>query len=119
MFALFPGLIDLFHIPTLILAWAFTLALTAGPLLLKFLNDEPVTRCAVLQAVASFITTGCWLAFGSAAINAYERGLVSLPMSILAVACMFAAGAGSSFLIERRCSDQQAGAQSLHESDKI
>ncbi|PDT91043.1 hypothetical protein CO669_06805 [Bradyrhizobium sp. Y36] len=114
-----PGLIDLFHIPTLILAWAFTLALTAGPLLLKFLNDEPVARCAVLQAAASFITTGCWLTFGSAAINAHEHGLISLPMSILAVACMFAAAAGSSFLIERRCSDQQAGARNLHESDKI
>ncbi|WP_246668811.1 hypothetical protein [Bradyrhizobium sp. UNPF46] len=117
--ALSPGLIDLFHIPTLIYAWAFTLALMAGPLLLKFLNEEPVTRCAVLQAAASFIMTGCWLTFGSAAINAYEHGLISLPMSILAVACMFAAAAGSSFLIERRCSDQQAGAQSLHESDKV
>lgn len=101
--ALSASLIDLFHIPTLILAWVFTLALTAGPVLLTFLNNEPVTRCAVLQAAASFIMTGGWLTFGSAAINAYEHGLISLPLSILAVACMFAGATGSTFLIERRC----------------
>ncbi|MGL9618466.1 hypothetical protein QRQ56_10725 [Bradyrhizobium sp. U531] len=42
--ALSASLIDLFHVPTLILAWVFTLALTAGPVLLTFLNNEPVTR---------------------------------------------------------------------------
>ncbi|MGL9618465.1 hypothetical protein QRQ56_10720 [Bradyrhizobium sp. U531] len=47
--------------------------------------------------------TGGWLTFGSVAINAYEHGLISLPVSILAVACMFAGATGSTFLIERRC----------------
>lgn len=56
--ALSPSVTDLLHIATLIFAWAFTLAMTAMPLLLKFLNCKPVARCAVLQAAASFIMTG-------------------------------------------------------------
>lgn len=107
MLSLSPSLTDLFHVPTLIYAWGFTLVITGGPLLLKFLNYRPVTRCAVLQAASSFVTTACWLTLGAAAINAHERGLISLSTSILTMACLLAGAAGSSFLIARWCPDEQ------------
>ncbi|KYG20539.1 hypothetical protein SE92_09880 [Bradyrhizobium sp. AT1] len=103
-----PSLTDLFHVPTLILGWVFALAVTCGPLLLKFLNYQPVRRCAVLQAVSSFVATGCWLTFGTAAISAHEHGLISLLSSVLVVACLLASAAASSFLIVRWCPDEQA-----------
>lgn len=102
------SLTDLFHVPTLIFGWVFALGLTCGPLLLKFLNYRPVTRCAVVQAVASFVVTGCWLTFGAAAISAHERGLISFLSSILVVACLLASAGASSFLIARWCPDKQA-----------
>ncbi|WBL81609.1 hypothetical protein I3J27_14745 [Bradyrhizobium xenonodulans] len=107
MLALSTSLVGLFHIPTLILAWIFTLAIAGGPLLWRFLNYTPVTRCAVVQAVSNFVATGCWLTFGSAAMNAHERGLISLFTSILAVAFLFAGAAGGSHLIARWCPDEQ------------
>lgn len=102
------SLTDLFHVPTLIYGWVFALAVTCGPLLLKFLNYQPVTRCAVVQAVSSFVVTLGWLTFGAAAISAQERGLISLLSSILVVACLLAGAAASSFLIARWCPDEQA-----------
>lgn len=108
MFAVPADLTSLFHVPTLILIWAFTLAFAGGPLLWKFLNYNPVTRCAVVQAVSNLVASGCWLTFGTAAINAFERGLISLRMSVLAVALLFAAVAGGSFLVARWCPDQQS-----------
>lgn len=98
---------SLFHVPTLILAWIFTLALVGGPLVLKFLNYRPVTRCAVVQAMSNVVVTGCWLALGMAAIAAHEHGLISTPTSILAMASLLAVAAGSSALIARWCSDEQ------------
>jgi hypothetical protein len=41
--------------------------------------------------VTKVIGSGCWLTFGTAVINARQRGLISLPTSILAVALLFAA----------------------------
>ena len=105
--ALSSSLTSLFHIPTLILIWVFTLALAGGPLLWRFLNYQPVTRCAFVQAVANAIGSGCWLTFGTAVMTAHQRGLISLPVSILAVAFMLAGAAGSSFLIERWCPEEQ------------
>lgn len=99
---------SLFDGPFLIVIWAFTLAFAGGPLLWRFLNYKPVTRCVVLQAASKALGTGCWLTFGTAAINAFERDLISLPVSILAVALLFAAVAGSSFLIVRWCPDDQS-----------
>ena len=81
--------------------WDLALALAGGPLLWKFLNYRPVTRRALLRAALNFIATGCWITFGVAAINAYERGLISLPTSIFAVAALFAVVAGGSHLMER------------------
>ena len=101
------SLTSLFDGPFLILIWIFTFAIAGGPLLLKFLNYRPVTRCAVLHAVAKVVTTGCWLTFGTAAMNAHERGLISVFTSILAVAFVFAAAAGGSLLIARWCPDEQ------------
>ena len=103
-----PSLTDLFHVPTLIYGWVLALGLTCGPLLLKFLNYRPVTRCAVLRAVSCFVVTGGWLTFGTAAISAHERSLISLPTSIVVVACLLAGAAASSFLIARRYPDEQA-----------
>ena len=100
-------LTSLFHIPTLILTWTFTLAIAGGPLLWRFLNYEPVTRCGFVQAVANFVATGCWLTFGSAAMTAHQRGLISLPVSILAMAFLLGGAAGSSFLIARWCPEDQ------------
>jgi hypothetical protein len=100
-------LTSLFHIPTLILIWVFTLAFAGGPLLWRFLNYQPVTRCAFVQAVANAIGSGCWMTFGTAAMTAHERGLISLPAGVLAVAFMLAGAAGSSFLIARLCPEEQ------------
>ena len=82
-------------------AWGFALALAGGPLLWRFLNYRPVTRRALVHAAWKFVATGCWMTFGTGAINAYERGLISLPMSIFAVAVLFAVVAGGSHLMER------------------
>jgi hypothetical protein len=41
------------------------------------------------------------MTFGNSAINAYERGLISLPMSIFAVVVLFAVVAGGSHVMER------------------
>jgi hypothetical protein len=82
-------------------AWGLALALAGGPLLWRFLNYRPVTRRACLRAALNFIATGCWITFGVGAINAYERGLISLPMSIFAVAALFAIVAGGSHLMAR------------------
>lgn len=101
------SLTSLFDIPFLIAIWALTPVVVGGPLLLRFLNYKPVTRCAVVQTVAKVLGTGCWLTFGTAAINASERGMISLPVSILTMALLITAAAGSSFLIERWCPDQQ------------
>ncbi|MGY8709367.1 hypothetical protein RAD16_26790 [Bradyrhizobium sp. 18BD] len=98
---------DLFDMPLLTLIWVFMLAFAGGPLLWKFLNYRPVTRCAVVQAAANFVGSGCWLTFGTAAMTAHQRGLISLPTSILLVASVLACAAGSSFLIERWCPDEQ------------
>ena len=101
------GLTSLFHIPTLILIWIATLATAGGPLLWRFLNYRPVTRCAFVQAVSNFVATGCWLTFGTAVMSAFEHGLISVFTSILAVAFLFAGVAGGSFLITRWCPDEQ------------
>jgi len=100
-------LTSLFHIPTLIVAWTFMLAIAGGPLLWRFLKYEPVTWCAAVQPVTNFVATGCWLTFGTAAITAHQRGLISLPASILVVALLFACGVGSSYLIARWCPEEQ------------
>ncbi|OKO91397.1 hypothetical protein AC629_02645 [Bradyrhizobium sp. NAS80.1] len=100
------GLTSLFDVPMLALAWVFALAFAGGPLLLRFLNYRPVTRCAVLRGVSNVVATGGWLTFGTAALNAHERGLISMSTTILAVASLFAAVAGGSFLIGRWCPDE-------------
>ena len=103
-----PSPADLFHVPTLICAWVLALGFTGGPLLLKFLNYKPVTRGAILRAVSSFVVTGGYLTIGTAAISAHDRGLISWPTSIVLMACLLAAAAGSSFLIERWYPDERA-----------
>ncbi|UPK30008.1 hypothetical protein IVB26_17095 [Bradyrhizobium sp. 195] len=103
-----PGLTDLFHVPTLICGWILALGVTCGPLLLEFLNYRPVTRCAVLRAVSSFVVTGGYLTIGTAAISAQESGLISSSTSILVMACLLAGAAASSFLIARWYPDEQA-----------
>jgi hypothetical protein len=102
------GLTSLFHLPTLILAWISAFAFAGGPLLWKFLNYRPVTRCAVVQAVSNAIATGCWLTLGIATIAANERGLISTPTSVVAMALLLAVAAGSSTLIARWCPDEQS-----------
>ncbi|HEV2157661.1 hypothetical protein [Bradyrhizobium sp.] len=47
------------------------------------------------------------MTFGTAAMTAHERGLISLPAGVLAVAFMLAGAAGSSFLIARLCPEEQ------------
>jgi len=101
------SLTSLFDIPFVIAIWASTPVVVGGPLILRFLNYKPVTRCAVVQTITNVLGTGCCLTFGTAAISAFERGLITLPVSILAVALLFAVTAGSSFLIERWCPDEQ------------
>lgn len=92
----------------LILVWGFALVIAGGPLLWRFLNHRQVTRCAVVQVVSNVVATGGWLTFGTAAMNAHERGLISMSTTILAVASLFAAVAGGSFLIGRWCPDEQS-----------
>jgi hypothetical protein len=92
---------SLFATPIVAAAWGVALALAGGPLLWRFLNYRPVTRRARLHAAWNFVATGCWIMFGIGAINAYERGLISLPMSIFAVAVLFAVVAGGSHLMQR------------------
>ncbi|WP_375309679.1 hypothetical protein WHZ77_20955 [Bradyrhizobium sp. A5] len=99
---------SLFHVPTLILAWIATLAIAGGPLLWRFLNYRPVTRCEILQAVANVVATGSWLTLGLAAINAHERGLISVFTSVLVMAFLFAGAAGASSLSARWCPDKRS-----------
>jgi hypothetical protein len=99
--ALSFGWTNLFATPMMAAAWGAALALAGGPLLWRLLNYQPVTRRALLRAAWTFVATGCWITFGTGAINAYEHGLISLPMSIFAVAVLFAVVAGGSRLIER------------------
>ncbi|MBR1131948.1 hypothetical protein [Bradyrhizobium iriomotense] len=98
----------------LIVVWAFALAFGGGPLLLRFLNYQPVTRCAVVQAVSNVVATGCWMTFGTAAISAFERGLIALSTSILVVAGLFAVVTGGTFLIARWCPDEQQDNRTGH-----
>ena len=79
--ALSFGWTDLFATPMLAAAWGFALTIAGGPLLWSFLNYRPVTRRALLLAAWKFIATGCWITVGTGTINAYERGLISLPVS--------------------------------------
>ncbi|MBW7967799.1 hypothetical protein [Bradyrhizobium sp. BR 10289] len=101
------SLTSLFDAPFVIAIWTLTPFVVGGPLLLRFLNYKPVTRCAVVQTLTKVLGTGCWLTFGTVAIKAFEHGLISLPISNLAVALLFTVTAGSSFLIERWCPDEQ------------
>ncbi|WP_157195714.1 hypothetical protein [Bradyrhizobium sp. YR681] len=99
---------SLLHVPTLVIAWIFTLVFAGGPLLWKFLNYRPVTRCALVQAVLNVVATGSWLTLGMAVIAAQEHGLISTPTSVLAMALLLAVAAGSSTLIARWCPDEQS-----------
>ncbi len=101
------GWTSLFDPSILAAIWALALAIGGGPLLWRFLNYRPVTRNAVLNAAWNFVATGCWFTFGNGAINAHERGMISLPMSILAVALLFVVAAGGSLLMQRWCPDTQ------------
>ncbi len=99
---------SLFDGPFLILVWALTLAFTGAPLLWRFLNYKPVSRCAVVQAMSNLVASGCSFTFGSAAMTAHARGLIALPTAIIAVALLLATVAGGSFLIARWCPDEQS-----------
>jgi hypothetical protein len=99
--ALSFGWTSLFVTPMMAATWGVALALAGGPLLWRFLSYRPVTRRALLHAAWNFVATGCWMTFGNGAINAYERGLISLPVSIFAEAVLFAVVACGSLLMER------------------
>jgi hypothetical protein len=99
--ALSFGWTSLFATPMAAAMWGVAFAFAGGPLLWRFLSYRPVTRRALLHAAWNFFATGCWMTFGNGAINAYERGLISLPMGIFAVAVLFAVVAGGSHLMER------------------
>jgi hypothetical protein len=107
VFSLSSGWTSLFDPSILAAIWALALAIGGGPLLWRFLNYRPLTRNAVLHAAWNFVATGCWFTFGNAAINAHERGMTSLPMSILAVALLLVVVAGGSLLMQRWCPDRQ------------
>jgi len=79
--------------------WGIALALAGGRLLLRLLNYQPVTRRAFLHATWNFVAIGCWGTFCSGPWGAYERGLISPPMSIFAVIALFALLTGISVLI--------------------
>jgi len=96
------GWISLFDVPMLAALWATMLAIAGGPLLWRFLAYRPVTWSAVLEAAWHLVAVGCWFTFGNGAINAYKRGLISLPTSVLAVALLFAGLAGGSLVLARR-----------------
>ena len=93
--------------PTLILVWIATLAIAGGPLVWR-LNYRPVTRCEILQGVANLVATGSWLTLGIAAVNAHERGLISVLTSIFAMAFLLAGAGCSSLLIARLCPAEQS-----------
>jgi len=98
---------DLFATPIVAVAWCGVFVLAGGQLLLRFLNYRPVTRRAVLHAAWNFVAGGCWITFGTAAISAQERGLISLPASILAVAALMAVAAGGTHLMMRWYPDDE------------
>lgn len=92
---------SLIDLQLLVLVWASVLAMEGGPLLWRFLNYQPVTRCAVLLAVSNAVGSGCGMMFCFAVINARERGLISLFTTVLALAILFGSLIGRSFLIAR------------------
>jgi len=101
-------LTSLFPVPTLILVWIATLAIAGGPLLWTSLNYRPVRRREILQGMANLVATGSWLTLGIAAVNAHERGLISVLTSIFAMAFLLAGAGGSSLLIARLCPAEQS-----------
>ena len=83
------------------------LLLAGGPLLWAYVRHRPVTHGAVVQAVWLFVGGSCWLIVGNGAIAARERGLISLPVTIIVVALLFAFVAGVGHLLKRRYPDSK------------
>jgi hypothetical protein len=85
-----------------LVAYAVPLALWGIPLLWRYLNSKPVTRSQIGHATWTIFISGCWILFGNTAFEAYERGMISLPTTIMSEAVLFAIVAGSFHLAERR-----------------
>jgi hypothetical protein len=99
--ALAFGSTSLFPAAMMVAVWGGALAIAGGPLLWRFLSYRPVTRRAFLHGAWNFVAIGCWITFGNGVINAYERGFTPLPLSIFAVAVLFAGLVGGSYLMGR------------------
>jgi len=94
--------LELITLPKVLVAYAVPLALWGIPLLWRYLNHKPVMPSQVGLATWTIFIGGCWILFGNMAFDAYERGRISLPSTIMSEAVLFAIVAGSFHLAERR-----------------
>jgi len=93
--------LELITLPKVLVSYAIPLALWGIPLLWRYLNNKPVTRSQIGLATWTFFICGCWIFFGNTAFDAYERGMISLPTTIMSEAVLFAIVAGSFHLADR------------------
>jgi hypothetical protein len=92
---------DLFPWLDLVQVLLIAVALFGGPLLWARVRHRPITKAAVLEAAGMVIAIVVFFALGTAATNAYERGLISHVASIAIVALVTVAFVGVSIVLQR------------------
>src|SRR5689334_18105432 len=86
-----------------VIAYAIPTAIMGILLSRQYLRDrKPVTRRRVANAAWTILISGCWILFGNAVFDGYQRGMMSLPAHLIAQAVIFAFVAASFHLVERR-----------------
>jgi hypothetical protein len=96
------GWADIFTIPLLAGCWGFALVLAGLPLLWAFLRHRPIPRREWLHAVAHFIYGGLLFTAFDAASQAYQRGLLSLSVSVASAALIFLIAAAAMGVMHTR-----------------
>jgi hypothetical protein len=83
-------------------SYAIPLALWGAPLLWRYVNRRPVTRRQVEYAAWIVASTGFWILFGNAAVDAHKHGMISELASVISAIVVTAIAIGSMHLIDRR-----------------
>lgn len=96
------GWADIVTIWLLAYCWGLALLMAGVPLLWAFLKHRPIARREWLHAVAHFVYGGLVLTTFDTASQAYERGLLSLFVSVASAALIFLVAAAGMAVLHTR-----------------
>lgn len=89
-----------------LLSYAVPFAIWGIVLLRQYLSNKPVTRRQIEHAAWIAFIAGCWILFGNAGVDAYQRAMISLTTAVISQAALFVLVAGSFHLVERGYPDE-------------